>query len=128
MAKATAKTKTPAKTAAPVKAEGKMINPGRYDAISYIDPISGKTRTSRGNQDAVALALLGTGPKDWDRIAKDNDLEQKLDKEYPNNGQYRMALGAMLRAKVKRGEAITIGNHPVIKKLDQKISLPKKAA
>ena|SRR5258708_7068031 len=102
----------------------RMIDPSRYNTVTYVDPETGKTKTSRGTGDAVALALLTVAKRDYDDVAKANDLFEKFNKEYPNTGQMTMALSNMLRAKVKRGESVKIGEH-TIKKLDQVVKLPK---
>lgn len=104
----------------------RMIDPSQYNTVTYVDPETGKTKTSRGSCDAVALALLTVRKSDYDDVAKANDVFEKFNKEYPNAGQMTMALSNMLRAKVKRGESVKIGEHTV-KKLDQVIKLPKPA-
>lgn len=92
-----------------------------YDRTRSIGA-DGKVRTRVGNGDAVAIALhhaLDAGHS-VEKIAKANKLEVKG----ANPGQLRMNLGNMLRARVKRGEAMTIGAHTV-KKLDQKLPMPE---
>lgn len=125
MAKATKK------KAAKVKDEtvsSASIDTGKYEygRVKYRDK-DGKTKVSRGNLDAVALAMLGMGPKELDRVVKDNKLEDKVAKARTlNAGQFRMSIGNSLRAIVRAGEAVTIGDH-TIKKLDQRVALPEGA-
>ncbi len=113
-----------AKKPEPAPAGERMIDSSQYNTVTYVDPETGKTKTSRGSCDAVALALLTVKKSDYDGVAKANDLSEKFNREYPNAGQMAMALSNMLRAKVKRGEPVKIGEHTV-KKLDQVIKLPK---
>lgn len=79
----------------------------------------GKLVSRTGNGDAVAqhLAHATVNGHTVDKIAKANSLEVKG----ANSGQIRMNLGNMLRARVKRGEHVVIGDIKV-KALDQ--SLP----
>lgn len=81
----------------------------------------GKVRTRSGNGDAVAIALHHAADAGLtsERIAKANKLELKG----ANPGQIRMNLGNMLRARVRKGEAMVIGAH-TIKKLDQSLPVP----
>ena len=95
---------------------------GRYDAIEYLDA-DGKLKKTRGSGDAVAMALIGATETDLVKIIKDNGLELKARADYPNNGQYRMAVGNSLRAKVRQGEAAEI-NGVTVKKLDQRVASP----
>jgi len=104
------------------------IDTGKYEygRVKYRDK-DGKTKVSRGNLDAVALAMLGMGPKELERVVKDNKLEDKVAKARTlNAGQFRMSIGNSLRAIVRAGEAATIGDH-TIKKLDQRVALPEGA-
>jgi len=104
------------------------IDTGKYEygRVKYKDK-DGKTKVSRGNLDAVALAMLGMGPKELERVVKDNKLEDKVEKARKlNAGQFRMSIGNSLRATVRSGEAVTIGEH-TIKKLDQRVALPEGA-
>lgn len=94
-----------------------------YERVQYADPKTGKRRSSYSNGDAVATAMLGIDQKGLEKVMRDNGLKEKLGKHVEsaaNPGQFRMLLGNSLRAMVKRGEEVTIGDH-VIKKLDQKI-------
>jgi len=116
--------KAASKKSEPTVTGERMIDPSQYNTVTYVDPETGKTKTSRGSCDAVALALLLVKKSDYDNVAKDNDVFEKFNKTYPNTGQMTMALSNMLRAKVKRGEPVKIGEHTV-KKLDQVIKLPK---
>lgn len=112
------------KKSEPAATGERMIDPSQYNTVTYVCPETGKTKTSRGSGDAVSLALLTVKKSDYDDVAKANDVFDKFNKEYPNTGQMTMALSNMLRAKVKRGEPVKIGEHNV-KKLDQQIKLPK---
>lgn len=94
-----------------------------YERKQYADPETGKRRSTYSNGDAVANAMLGLSADQLEKVMKDNGLEEKLGKHLTgaaNPGQFRMLLGNSLRAKVKRGEPVTIGEHTV-KKLDQKV-------
>jgi len=104
------------------------IDTGKYEysRVKYKDK-DGKTKVSRGNLDAVAIAMLGMGPKELERVIKDNKLEDKVAKARTlNAGQFRMSIGNSLRATVRSGESVTIGEH-TIKKLDQRVALPEGA-
>lgn len=95
------------------------IRDRNYAKIQYLDS-EGNLKTTQGNGDAVAMALLGIGADELPKICKANGIEFS---EKANNGQTRMAVGNSLRAMVKRGEPITIGDITV-KKLDQKVIPP----
>lgn len=91
-----------------------------YPKIQYLDA-DGKLKSTRSNGDAVALALLGLGPNELQKVAKTNGVEYVVDAT--NAGLARLRFGNSLRAKVKAGDAVTIGEF-VVKKLDQKIVPP----
>lgn len=95
-----------------------------YDRVKTTDPKTGKTRTSYGNGDAVAKAMLGLDEKQLERVVRTNKLIDKIGtpEKATNIGLYRMALGNSLRAMVRRGEPVTIGEH-TIKRLDQKVAI-----
>lgn len=84
----------------------------------------GKAAYVRGVDDAVtrAMALHSiVNGKDLGEIAVANNMEMG---EYSNMGQFRMALGNKLRAALKRGEAVIIGDF-TINALDNVIELPE---
>jgi hypothetical protein len=86
----------------------------------------GKARHSASNGDALARALLiyVAGGGDLTKLAKVNGLQDRISVEtLSNQGLARMTLGNMLRALVKRGEPVTVGDLTV-KSLDQKVMLP----
>lgn len=104
---------------------GSVVDTERYgyDRIAYTDPKTGKTRHSAGNGDAVARAMLGLNSDDLMRIVKKAGLGDKYDGKAGkagNPGLFRMSLGHSLRALIKAGTPVQIGEH-LIKKLDQKV-------
>ena len=101
-----------------------------YDALK-IRGKDGKIRTSRGNQDAVAKALLvfTTNGGEITTVINANKLQEKmaphLKKKGPKAaGVIRMILGVMLRAMVRKGTPVKIGKE-LIEKLTQKVNIPK---
>lgn len=84
----------------------------------------GKVRNSTGNGDAVARAMLSVTFDDLPKIIKKNGLPDL--KQGSNPGQFRMIVGNSLRAKVRKGEEVTIGD-VVVKKLDQREPVIKEA-
>ena len=91
----------------------------------------GKVRSSRGNNDAVAKAMLlfTAGGGDLVTVVNANKLQEKmaphLKKKGPKApGLVRMCLGVMLRALVRNGTPVKIGRE-IIEKLSQKVELPK---
>lgn len=90
----------------------------------------GKVRTSTGNGDAVARAMLTVplGEDAMKKVIKVNGLNDKLGKHIGigsgiNPGQLRMIVGNALRAIVRKGEqSVTIGEI-VVKKLDQNVKI-----
>ena len=102
----------------------------QYDVIK-IRGKDGKVRTSRGNQDAVAKALLVfmAGGGEITTVVNANKLQDKmaphLKKKGPKApGLARMCLGVMLRALVRNGTPVKIGKI-VVEKLTQKVEVPK---
>lgn len=91
----------------------------QYDKVKLRGK-DGKLRQSVGNGDAVATAMLGMSHADVKRAAKENGLKIK---ESGNPGTYRMTVGQSLRARVRRGEPVTVAG-VVIKKLDQRVKMP----
>jgi hypothetical protein len=125
MAKATKKKAAKAKDET---VSSSTIDTGKYEygRVKYKDK-DGKSKISRGVMDAVAIAMLGMGPTELDKVVKKNSLEDKVAKARGGNpGQFRMAVGNSLRAKVRAGEVALIGDHEV-KKLDQRVALPEGA-
>lgn len=91
----------------------------------------GKVRSSRGNGDAVAKAMLlfTAGGGEITTVINANKLQDKmalhLKKKGPKAaGLIRMTLGVMLRALVRNGTPVKIGKE-LIEKLTQKVDLPK---
>lgn len=91
----------------------------------------GKVRTSRGNGDAVAKAMLlfTAGGGDITTVINANKLQDKMAPHMKKKGPkapglQRMTLGVMLRALVRNGTPVKIGKE-VIEKLTQKVDLPK---
>lgn len=91
----------------------------------------GKVRSSRGNGDAVAKAMLLflSGGGEITTVINANKLKDKmaphLKKKGPKApGLQRMTLGVMLRALVRNGNDVKIGKI-VVSKLSQKVELPK---
>ncbi len=97
----------------------------KYGLIRIRDK-SGKLHYSRGNQDAVAKAMLvhvaagGT----VQQVVKFNGLKINAD---GNPGTVRMAIGVALRGLVRNGTPVKIGSINV-KSLKQKVALPKDEA
>ncbi len=100
-----------------------FIDSSRYPRVTFTDPKTGAKRHSAGNGDAVATALLHVSNEKLDTVARKNDVEDFVGREFVNAGQRRMALGNRLRGKVRRGEPAVIGEFE-IKKLDQRVPLP----
>lgn len=107
-----------------------MIDRAKYDykATRVADPKTGKVRNRVSNGDAVARAMLGITFEQLPKTAKANGLEELVSKhkDSVNPGQFRMIIGNALRAKVKRGEEVTIGD-VLVKKLDQREPVVKDA-
>jgi hypothetical protein len=91
----------------------------------------GKIRTSRGNGDAVAKAMLlfTAGGGELTTVINANKLQERMAPHMKKRGPkapglQRMTLGVMLRALVRNGTPVKIGKE-VIEKLTQKVDLPK---
>lgn len=97
---------------------GMTIDRFKYDyRKTKVVGADGKLRTRTGNGDAVSTELSRALQEDGftvEKIAK----ATKLDVKGSNPGQIRMNLGNMLRARVRKGEPMQIGN-VLVKKLDQ---------
>lgn len=96
-----------------------------YKAIR-VENKDGTIRHSRGNGDAVAKAMIAfvAGGGDLMKVVKDNKLTEKYgQKDFPNQGMFRMTLGNSLRALVRGGTPVKIGSIE-IKSLDQRIADP----
>jgi len=98
-----------------------------YDyGVTKIRNADGKVRSSRGNGDAVANALLLFTAKGGDvrEIITRNKLDDKMKphlKKQP--GLLRMTLGVVLRAMVRNGTPVRIGK-VLVEKLNQKVEMP----
>ena len=92
-----------------------------YTPIKFRDK-DGKMRQTRGVDDALARALsnhLNAG-KTLKAVAVETKADARLDKDYKNMGQYRMALGNVLRGILRNGTPVSVGGL-VIKSLTQKV-------
>lgn len=110
------------------KIKGDIIDRSKYGYTrTKTTGADGKVRSSTSNGDAVAkaLMLIPTGDAAISKVAKDNDLYDRIKDRLgsANAGQIRMSVGNMLRAKVRKGEPVTIGEI-VVKKLDQTVKVP----
>lgn len=110
------------------KETGGVVDTATYEyGSTKIRDKDGKVRTSRGNGDAVANAMLLflSGGGDIDQVIRANKLEDKMKphaKKQP--GLRRMTLGVMLRALVRNDTPVKIGKITV-EKLTQKVEMPK---
>jgi hypothetical protein len=97
-----------------------------YKRIKFRKGKDGKAQYSAGNQDAVAISMLGAEKADLIKIMNDNKLGEELGKHSrgKNVGHFRMILGQALRGKVNREEPVKI-NGNTITKLTQKVEPPK---
>lgn len=118
-----AKTKTVAARKATAKTSS-VIDQGRYGSTSFSDPATGRTRATKGSGDAVHLALSLIAFDNLNDVADKNDLQEYDSAKYPNAGMAKMNLGNKLRARVRKGESVVIGDNTV-KRLDQQIKMPK---
>lgn len=91
----------------------------------------GHIRTSRGNGDAVAKAMLvfTAGGGEITTVINANKLQDKMSAHMKRKGPkapglQRMTLGVMLRALVRNGTPVKIGKE-LIEKLTQKVDVPK---
>lgn len=96
-----------------------------YDTIK-VRGADGKVKHSKGNGDAIARAFLvfSTTGKDIMQVVRANKLAERLKGRDVNAGLFRMTLGVMLRAMVRRGEHVTIGD-VVVKSLEQRVAVPE---
>src|SRR5574343_1789488 len=109
------------------KAEPASVIGGREYEVTKIRGADGKVRTSRGNNDAVAKAMLlfTASGGDIANVVSRNKLDDKMKPHMKKQeGLRRMTLGVMLRALVKNGTPVRIGKITV-EKLNQKVELPK---
>lgn len=91
----------------------------------------GKVRSSRGNGDAVAKAMLlfTSGGGEITTVINANKLQERMAPHMKKKGPkapglQRMTLGVMLRALVRNGTPAKIGK-VLVEKLTQKVDLPK---
>jgi hypothetical protein len=87
----------------------------------------GKLRHSRGNQDAIAKAMLVfvAAGGDIKKVVKANGLTKKMEgRDGLNAGLYRMNVGVQLRKLVRDGTPVVIGDITV-KSLEQYIKVPE---
>ena len=93
-----------------------------YKPAKYTNA-EGKTRYSVGNGDALARALIGMDLEAVIKVAKANGLGELVSRHTSNKnvntGQLRMILGNALRALVRKGTPVKVGD-VTIKSLDQK--------
>jgi len=111
----------------PKKSETASVIGDRVYESTRIRDKSGKLRTSRGNGDAVARAMLLHKSKggELDAIINANKLQERMKKHAKmQDGLRRMTLGVMLRALVRNGTPVKIGG-VTVEKLTQKVELPK---
>ncbi len=101
-----------------------VIGDREYDVMRIRDA-DGKIRSSRGNGDAVAKAMLlfTAGGGDIKDVIDRNKLEGVKTKG-KNPGLVRMSVGVMLRALVRNGTPVKIGK-VTVEKLSQKVEMPK---
>lgn len=102
-----------------------------YGTIKIRDKATGRVRSSRGNGDAVARAMLAftAGGGDIETVVRANKLQDRMAKHLKKKGPkapglIRMTLGVMLRALVRNDTPVKIGKE-TIEKLSQKVDLPK---
>lgn len=113
------------------KAKSESIAAGYEYETTKIRGKDGKVRTSRGNQDAVAKAMLlfTAGGGDITTVINANKLQDKMAAHMKKRGPkapglQRMTLGVMLRALVRNGTPVKIGKE-TIERLNQRVDLPK---
>jgi len=111
------------------KEAGSVVDLSRYEyKRTSIRGSDGKVRHSASNGDAVAKAmlLLHTGKSTIAGVVRANGLTAKFKDRDPeaNPGLYRMSVGVALRALVKAGTPVTIGD-VVVKSLKQAVEMPK---
>lgn len=103
-----------------------VIGDHEYD-VTRIRDKDGKLRSSRGNGDAVANAMLihKAGGGEIDAIIRANKLTDRMKPHAKKqDGLKRMTLGVMLRGLVNNGTPVKIGS-VVVKSLKQRVALPK---
>lgn len=120
-----------------VARKAKADTPSPSDSLSAYDyktlttrDKDGRTRSSKGNGDAVQKALLVyvAAGGDLVKVVKANGLQDRLDPaKYDNQGLFRMSLGNSLRGLVRNGTHVTIGD-VVVKSLDQRVAVPEAPA
>lgn len=91
----------------------------------------GSLRTSRGNGDAVAKAMLlfTAGGGELTTVVNANKLQERMAPHMKKKGPrapglQRMTLGVILRGLVRNGVPVKIGK-VTVEKLNQKVELPK---
>jgi hypothetical protein len=95
---------------------------GNYQAVKFAK--GGKNYTSRISSDSVAYGLLGADDGELRDVLEENGAIGQIEgKTYPNQGMFRMAAGAILRGKLRRGESIKIKGK-IVKTLDQQVKSP----
>lgn len=100
------------------------IDTGSYDyGVTRVEGKGGKTVRSIGNGDAVQRALLKfyAAGKDIGQVIRANKLKQDP-AQYDNAGLLRMSVGNSLRALVRNGTHVTIGD-VTVKSLEQRVAL-----
>ncbi len=108
------------------KSEGSVIGDREYKATK-IRNADGSVRTSRGNGDAIAKAMLLFTAKGGDiaTVVTRNKLDDKMKPHMKKQeGLRRMTLGVMLRALVRAGTPVYIGSTKITD-LKQAVELPK---
>lgn len=96
-------------------ATGSMIDRNKYGyaRTKFIGP-DGKARYSAGNGDAVAKALLGVTGAKFDKVVRDAGLKDLAAKHSDKNpGQFRMVIGNALRAIIRKGGSVVIGDNTI---------------
>lgn len=116
-----------ARKAKKAKKEGTSIDMSDrdYKAIR-VENKDGTIRHSRGNGDAVAKAMIAyvAGGGDLMAVVKANGLTDKYgQKDFPNQGMFRMTLGNSLRALVRAGTPVKIGKE-IVSTLTQRVANP----
>lgn len=107
---------------------GSVIDSEKFEyETTKVRDKSGKLKYSKNNGDAIAKAMtvfLSTG-KDIMQVVRANKLTERMKgRDGLNAGLFRMTLGVMLRAMVKRGEPVQIGDITV-KTLEQRVAVPE---
>lgn len=108
---------------------GSMIDRNKYgyERTKFVGA-DGKARYSAGNGDAVAQALLGVTGTKFDKVVRDAGLKDLAAKHAGKNpGQFRMIIGNALRAIVRKGGTVVIGDN-TITSLGQAVKLAEAPA